>query len=290
MRELKLQTPVEAGKSRLGLSLGDGIVMLGSCFIDSIGRRMEELGFNVCVNPFGTLYNPVSICNSVARLQSCSLFTGHDCVEMGAGAGLVCSFSHHTSFARPTAEEFLKNANKSLQKASVAWKEASKVVITLGTAWCFEHSETGQIVSNCLKRDGKEFRRKRLGVGEISIILKNMVTRFPDKDFMFTVSPIRHLADGAHGNQISKSTLLLAVDEVCSAIPERTEYFPAYEIVMDELRDYRFYAADMVHPSDQAINYLWDRFAGWAVPGSETMELEARQKEVLRTKHIPKLH
>ena len=289
MKGMKLQTPVEAGKSRLGLSFNDGIILLGSCFADNIGKRMEELGFNVCVNPFGTLYNPVSVCNSVARLQSCSPFIEKDCVEMGSGAGLVCSFSHHTSFARPTAQDFLKNANESLQKASEAWKEASKVVITLGTAWCFEHLGTGEIVSNCLKRDGKEFRRKRLGVGETSLIIKNMVTRHPDKDFIFTVSPIRHLADGAHGNQISKSTLLLAVEEVCSALPERTEYFPAYEIVMDELRDYRFYAPDMVHPSDQAINYLWERFAEWALRETDCPELEARRREVLRSKHIPNI-
>ncbi len=290
MRELKLQTPVDPGKGRLGLSLDDGIVMLGSCFADSIGRKMEELGFKVCVNPFGTLYNPVSVSNSAARLQSCSPFTEKECVEMGAGAGLVCSFSHHTSFARPDATGFLDNANKSLLEASRAWKEASKVIITLGTAWCFEHIGTGEIVSNCLKRDGKEFRRKRLGVGEVSLILRNMVTRYPDKDFIFTVSPIRHMADGAHGNQLSKSTLLLAIEEACKAFPDRAEYFPAYEIVMDELRDYRFYAPDMVHPSEQTIDYLWDRFADWAIPEASLQEMENRRKTYLRLKHIPIIH
>ena len=289
MREIKLQTPVDTGKSRLGLSLDDGIVLLGSCFADSIGRKMEELGLNVCVNPFGTLYNPVSVCNSVARLQSCSPFTENECVEMGAGAGRICSFSHHTSFARPTAGEFLDNANKCLQEASNAWREASKVVITLGTAWCFEHLGTGEIVSNCLKRDGKEFHRKRLGVGEVSLLLKNMVSKHPDKDFIFTVSPIRHLADGAHGNQLSKGTLLLAEEEVCAALPDRAEYFPTYEIVMDELRDYRFYAVDMLHPSEQTIDIIWDRFAGWAFPEAGLQELETRRRESLRSRHIPNI-
>ena len=288
MKEMKLHTPVDTGKSRLGLSFEEGTVMLGSCFADNIGRRMEELGFDVCVNPFGTLYNPVSVCNSVARLQSCSLFAEKDCVEMGAGAGLICSFSHHTSFARPTSGEFLDNANKALQEASRKWKEASKVIITLGTAWCFELLETGEIVSNCLKRDGKEFRRKRLGVRDISLLLMNMVTRYPEKDFIFTVSPIRHLSDGAHGNQLSKSTLLLAVDEVCSALPDRADYFPAYEIMMDELRDYRFYATDMLHPSEQAMDILWGRFAEWVLTEAGLQELEARSKAILRARHIPK--
>ena len=286
---IKLQTPVETGPLPLHISFKDKIVLLGSCFSATTGERLAALGFDALTNPFGQLYNPVSIANAVTRLSSGIPFGEDDCAEMGAGAGLVCSFSHHTSFARKTAGEFLENANASLSEASAFWKEANKVVITLGTAWCFEHLGTGEIVSNCLKRDGKEFRRKRLGVGETSLIIKNMVTRHPDKDFIFTVSPIRHLADGAHGNQISKSTLLLAVEEVCSALPERTEYFPAYEIVMDELRDYRFYAPDMVHPSDQAINYLWERFAEWALRETDCPELEARRREVLRSKHIPNI-
>ena len=282
---MKLQTPVEAGRSGVGISLGDRIAVLGSCFADNIGIRMAELGFEACVNPFGTLYNPVSICNSVARLDSGIPFTERECVEMGAGAGLVCSFSHHTSFARRTCEEFLEVANEALAKASEAWNAAGKVIITLGTAWCFEYSRTGEIVSNCLKVDAKEFIRRRLGVQEISLLLKNLVARHPGKEFIFTVSPIRHMKDGAHGNQLSKATLLLAVDEAVSAFPDRCAYFPAYEIVLDELRDYRFYATDMVHPSGQAIDYLWDRFVSWCIPERDVPELEARVRALLRSRH-----
>ena len=115
----------------------------------------------------------------------------------------------------------------------------------------------------------------------------NMVARHPEKEFIFTVSPIRHLKDGAHGNQLSKSTLLLAIDEVLARFPERCDYFPAYEIVLDELRDYRFYAPDMVHPSEQAVEYLWTRFASFAIPSSEFPELETRRKEFLRSQHRP---
>lgn len=287
MEGLKLQTPVEAGRSKVGVSLNDKIVILGSCFADNMGQKMVDLGFDVCLNPFGTLYNPVSVCNSVARLTSGIPFSKDECVQMGAGAGLVCSFSHHTSFARRTEAEFLQVANASLKEASLRWKAASKVIITLGTAWIYEYTRSGETVSNCLKIEAKEFTRRRLSVRETATLLMNMIARHPEKEFMFTVSPIRHFKDGAHGNQISKSTLLLALDEVLAKFPERCEYFPAYEIVLDELRDYRFYAADMIHPSDQAVDYLWSRFVRFAMPESELPALDARRRELLRAQHRP---
>ena len=287
MEELKLQTPVETGRSKVGVSLNDKIVILGSCFADNMGQKMVDLGFDVCLNPFGTLYNPVSVCNSVARLTSGIPFSKDECVQMGAGAGLVCSFSHHTSFARRTEDEFLQVANASLKEASLRWKAASKVIITLGTAWIYEYTRSGETVSNCLKIDAKEFSRRRLSVRETATLLMNMIARHPEKEFMFTVSPIRHFKDGAHGNQISKSTLLLALDEVLAKFPERCEYFPAYEIVLDELRDYRFYAADMIHPSDQAVDYLWSRFVGFAVPPADLPELDSRRRGLLRSRHRP---
>ena len=287
MEGLKLQTPVETGRSKVGVSLNDKIVILGSCFADNMGQKMVDLGFDVCLNPFGTLYNPVSVCNSVARLTSGIPFSKDECVQMGAGAGLVCSFSHHTSFARRTEDEFLQVANASLKEASLRWKAASKVIITLGTAWIYEYLRSGETVSNCLKIEAKEFTRRRLYVRETATLLMNMIARHPEKEFIFTVSPIRHFKDGAHGNQISKSTLLLALDEVLAKFPERCEYFPAYEIVLDELRDYRFYAADMIHPSDQAVDYLWSRFVRFAMPESELPALDARRRELLRAQHRP---
>ena len=287
MEGLKLQTPVETGRSKVGVSLNDKIVILGSCFADNMGQKMVDLGFDVCLNPFGTLYNPVSVCNSVARLTSGIPFSKDECVQMGAGAGLVCSFSHHTSFARRTEDEFLQVANASLKEASLRWKAASKVIITLGTAWIYEYLRSGETVSNCLKIDAKEFSRRRLSVRETATLLMNMIARHPEKEFIFTVSPIRHFKDGAHGNQISKSTLLLALDEVLAKFPERCEYFPAYEIVLDELRDYRFYSPDMIHPSDQAVDYLWSRFVRFAMPESELPALDARRRELLRAQHRP---
>lgn len=284
---MKWQTPVAEGKCPVPLRAGDEIMVLGSCFADETGRRLAECGLDVCVNPFGTLYNPVSVCNSISRLQCGVPFTREDCVEMGAGAGLVCSFSHHTSFARPTPEAFLEHANAALETASARWKSASKVLITLGTAWCWRHLPEGEIVSNCLKRPAGEFSRERLTVPQTAALLKSLVQRYPDKFFVFTVSPIRHLSDGAHGNQVSKSILLLALEEVCAAFPDRTVYFPAYEILLDELRDYRFYAEDMVHPSPQAAEYVFGKFLSFAFPDEERSRLEERRKAFKASQHRP---
>lgn len=284
---IKWQTPVAEGKCPVPLRARDEIMVLGSCFADETGRRLAECGLDVCVNPFGTLYNPVSVCNSISRLQCGVPFTREDCVGMGAGAGLVCSFSHHTSFARPTPEAFLEHANAALETASARWKSASKVLITLGTAWCWRHLPEGEIVSNCLKRPAGEFSRERLTVPQTAALLKSLVQRYPDKFFVFTVSPIRHLSDGAHGNQVSKSILLLALEEVCAAFPDRTVYFPAYEILLDELRDYRFYAEDMVHPSLQAAEYVFGKFLSFAFPDEERSRLEERRKAFKASQHRP---
>ena len=193
MEGLKLQTPVETGRGAVSISLKDRIFVLGSCFADNIGGKMVDLGFDVCVNPFGTIYNPVSVCNSVARLTSGIPFSKDECVQMGAGAGLVCSFSHHTSFARRTEDEFLQVANASLKEASLQWKAASKVIITLGTAWIYEYTRSGETVSNCLKIEAKEFTRRRLSVRETATLLMNMIARHPEKEFIFTVLSLIHI-------------------------------------------------------------------------------------------------
>ena len=282
---LKLQTKVECGTSPVRLSYSEGIMLLGSCFADNIGARMADAGFDVCVNPFGTLYNPVSLRNAVARLESGVPFTEADCVEMGAGAGLVCSFHHHTSFARKTPEEFLSVANASLAAAHSRWREARLVILTLGTAYCFRHEGSGLVVSNCLKRPAREFVRERLSVSAAEAMLRDITGSFPDKRFILTVSPIRHMSDGANANQLSKGTLLLAADAVADG--ERTVYFPAYEIVMDELRDYRFYAEDMVHPSAQEVDYLWERFCDFALPDRERQTLQENMKACRCKQHRP---
>ena len=298
---MKLQTPVTDEKCKVGISYNDKITMLGSCFSDNIGKQLADFGFDVCVNPFGTLYNPVSILKSVERLVSGKHFTEDDCVQIGAGDERFCSFSHHTSFARGSKEEFVANANEALESACRHFAESNKVIITLGTSWCFRHNESQEIVSNCLKRPACEFTRERLSSVEIAECLMKIMEMcreaegregFCSKEFIFTVSPIRHFKDGAHGNQISKAGLLLGIEDAldhhdgsghCQA-----DYFPSYEIMMDELRDYRFYAEDMCHPTSQAVNYIRERFLNWALPASEIPRLEENIRSHKRSCHILK--
>lgn len=278
---IKLSTPVIAAPLPVQLSLDDRIMVLGSCFADSMGSRLSAAGFETCVNPFGTLYNPVSICNSVARLASGQPFGSADCVEMGAGAGLVCSFSHHSSFARPTAGEFLSGANAALSEAAAFWKSANKVLITLGTAMVWKLVGSGEVVSNCLKRPAAEFTHEMLGVQQVSMLLQMLVQNNPDKEFIFTVSPIRHLGDGAHANTVSKATLHLALGRlpVC--------YFPAYEILLDELRDYRYFAEDLVHPSPLAEEIIWERLVAAAVVPGDRSQIALNEKAARRCAHRP---
>ncbi len=320
---IKLQTPVADEKCRVGISYGDKIMMLGSCFSDSIGRQLADYGFDVCVNPFGTLYNPVSILRSVERLVSGEPFTFEDCVQIGAGDERWCSFSHHTSFARATREEFLENANRALEAAREHFLKCNKVIVTLGTSWCFRHIENGYIVSNCLKRPAAEFERVRLGVDEVEGALRGITglcggsagmcvervgasdseaglcvrgaaeVDYVRKHIIFTVSPIRHFKDGAHGNQVSKAALLLGIESVREwadgpagdGLNMEIDYFPSYEIVMDELRDYRFYAEDMCHPTAQTVGYIRDRFLEWGLPPSERPKLEENIRIFKRSSH-----
>ena len=297
---IKLQTPVSDEKCRVSISFSNKITMLGSCFTDNIGSQLKNYGFDVMINPFGTLYNPISILQSIRRLVEGEHFTKEECVDMGAGSGLFCSFSHHTSAARRSIEAFLQDANESLDKARKHFLESDKVIITLGTSWCFRHDERNMIVSNCLKRPGGEFTRVRLSIEETSDALKEIIRiclngeAGKKKDIIFTVSPIRHFKDGAHGNQLSKATLLLGIDNAIHSILESgnykygsADYFPAYEIVMDELRDYRFYAEDMCHPSAQAIDYIRERFLDWALPKEERPQLEENIRSYRRSCHRP---
>lgn len=259
------------------LDKSEKVLVLGSCFAANIGQKLRTEGWDVCLNPFGTLFNPASIASSIRRLDNAQTFTVEDCVHLGAGAQLWGSFSHYTRHARPLQEDFLKDANDALLRDSVFFSECSTVIVTFGTSFVFRNEKFAEnasqqelpehlrgIVSNCLKLPAKEFTRFRLSVDEICELWRPLLDGpLKDKRILFTVSPIRHLADTAHGNQLSKATLLLAIDKLISEYSGRDcelAYFPSYEIVLDELRDYSWYAEDKVHPSDEAIEFIWKRF------------------------------
>lgn len=280
---MKLFTEVKNDQIGVRISLGEKVTVLGSCFADNIGARLADAGFDVCINPFGTLYNPASILSAMRRLESGEHFGPADCVEMGAGAGLICSFNHHTSFARPSAGEFLDVANARLDEASAFWKSCDKVIISLGTAFVWERRDGGGIVCNCLKRPAAEFTHRMLTLDETASLLRQMAGS--GKQFIFTVSPIRHLGDGAHANTLSKSTLHLAIEKAAQTQGTCAAYFPAYEIMEDELRDYRFYAEDLVHPSPAAVGFIWEKFLEAAVPASDLEAVRANEKASRHARH-----
>ncbi len=237
------------------------VVMLGSCFSDNIGLRLRERLIPALVNPMGTLYNPRSIETVIRRIIDGTPFTIDDLIQHGR---TYHSFLCHSSLSSVDPELMLRRLNQRLETSADIIRRCGTVAVTVGTAYVFTHNRTGLTVANCHKLPAAEFTRSRLSVEEatesLSTITDMITSVNPDVKIIFTVSPIRHMADGAHGNQLSKSTLLLAVDNTVASHPDNTIYMPAYELVLDDLRDYRFYAADMCHPSDTAADYVYEYF------------------------------
>lgn len=238
-------------------------VLIGSCFTEHVGTLMAELKFPVTVNPFGILYNPVSVASCLRRLVTGQPFTREELFEHD---GLWHSYSHHGRFSAPDAGEALENINRALTLGAVSLRNAGFLLITLGTARVYEHRATGETVANCHKVPAREFRPYRLTVAHAVASLREALEACwqanPSLKVILTVSPVRHNQDGPTENQLSKAVLLLAADALVSGYgSERCAYFPAYEIMMDELRDYRFYQPDMVHPSPLAVEVIWEKFS-----------------------------
>lgn len=262
---MKILTPVDIPKPERQIDFSSKILCLGSCFADSMGEKLTQYGFDCLVNPFGTLYNICSVFNTLMRLGAVSgllrsndnpMFSKEDVILRPDGK--FVTWSHHSRCglrqADGTAEDFLKKANQDLNHAADFFCQADTVIITLGTSFVYKLKGTEFVVSNCHKFPAKDFERVFVPTEDTREIIAQIKAMFPKKRFIFTVSPIRHLADGAHGNNLSKSALLLAIENAGA------EYFPSYEIMLDELRDYRWYAEDMTHPSEAAIKYIFEKF------------------------------
>ena len=275
---MELKTPVTVAPT-LPLSHADRIVSLGSCFADNIGKSLQDNGFRVEQNPFGTLYNPMSVINALQRLRLGTPFREEELFEYG---GVYGSFAHHTSFSGRDKAEVLHHINETFNQAVAAFDEATCLMLTFGTSWVYALSETGRVVANCHKLPDYLFTRRRLETGEIvdwyREFFLSLFEEKPDMKVVFTVSPIRHFKDGAHENTLSKSVLHLAIDELCTEF-DQAVYFPAYEILTDELRDYRFYDEDMLHPSALAVKYVWERFCDFSFD-RETRDLMAQIQQI----------
>lgn len=253
---MKFTTPVNI-KLNKTIDHNSRIVMLGSCFAENIGKKLIDCGFNVVMNPMGILYNPISIFSALKRIVEGREFTED---ELFCHNGLWTSFMHHGSFSHADKNEALKMMNERLKEGHEQLKDATHLIITFGSAEVYEHD--GKVVSNCHKLPAREFTHRLLSINEINNLYKSFAIKtqnIASLQTIFTISPVRYLGDGAHHGQINKATLLLATNEICKETG--ADYFPSYEIMMDELRDYRYYAEDMIHPSDVAINYIFERFA-----------------------------
>lgn len=249
MKSLYTSVDIKPSGSKIGYN--DKILLLGSCFADNIGEKFTEHYFQATINPYGTLYNPASIARAVGGFRG-------EIVEWG---GLWHSTMHHGCLSGAEKDIVEANCQAAVKLLQEAVREADVVVVTFGTAWVYEMD--GEVVANCHKMPANRFLRRCLTVEEIVELWEPIIMRMPDKHWVFTVSPIRHVKDGLHANQISKAILLQAIDSLISSLSlqvSKLDYFPSYEIMMDELRDYRFYAEDLVHPSKTAVDYIWERF------------------------------
>ena len=259
--KMKFKTEIQIPSFDFRIGHHDKIMMIGSCFAENISKRMLSAGFCVNTNPFGIMYNPGSIFKNIQTIISRKKYSTSDIFEY---QGLYHSFDHHGKYSDISPENCIHTINKEVESAHTFLKQTSILVITFGTAFVYSLKSNNIIVSNCHKLPEKTFERKRLTVDEIvedwSNLLKLLYDYNPGLKILFTVSPIRHWKDGAHENQLSKSTLLLAIDELIRN-HKQCCYFPAYEFMMDDLRDYRFYADDMLHPSNLAIEYIWEKFS-----------------------------
>ena len=255
---MKLYTSVDIAPSEKKIGYDDKILLLGSCFADNIGAKFGEHYFQTTVNPFGTLYNPASI----ARVLS-GVVNREMALDIVQHNGLWHSMMHHGSFSHPDKDMLMARCEESQTLLCTALQEASTIIVTFGTSWVYKMD--GMVVANCHKMPAERFDRYCMSAGDIIDSWLPLLDRIPNKHWIFTVSPIRHIKDGLHANHLSKANLLQAIDVLIANArdlnPTSTySYFPSYEIMLDELRDYRFYAEDMVHPSQVAVDYIWQRF------------------------------
>lgn len=313
---MELMTRIDIPASEWKMKAGAKVLLVGSCFADEIGEKMVRGGFEAMVNPFGTLYNPASIAASLLRAlsekevalprsyefptvnTSLSMSTTSvdrhrrhrltdidDVVFEDVKAGVWHSWMHHSSFSSADPAELVARINRTTHEVAAFLREADVLIVTFGTAIIYRLKETGMLVANCHKQPDNFFVREWLNAYDIvdqwQMLLQLLESVNPKLKVIFTVSPIRHKRDGYHVNQISKGILLQAVDEM------DVEYYPAYEIMMDELRDYRFYASDMIHPSDTAVEYIWQRFQDTYFDNITKDAVAKATKEWHRHQHRP---
>lgn len=287
-RNMNLTTAVNVAKPNFQIEYKTPIVTIGSCFSDNIGQQLTRHQFKILQNPFGVLYNPSSIASCLKEVINEKQIMESELTYFNQ---MYHYMMRHGQFSANSSYNCLQNINNNLVESSLFLKNASLLIITWGTAWVYRYKENNQIVANCHKLPARFFNRERLSISQIisdwNQLLEMLWEINPSIHILMTISPIRHWKDGAHENQVSKSILFAALDELQQTYPTKISYFPAYEIMMDELRDYRFYADDLLHPSSLAIKLIWQRFTDYIMMPDTKMLMKQINEITKRLEHRP---
>ena len=275
---MNFTTKIPIPRSLNSIEYSSKIILFGSCFAENMGKKLRYYKFQTQVNPFGIIFNPFSIEKLIERVVLQRHFTKDDIFFFNER--WHC-YEAHSELSHPDSEVVLSNLNQILSDTQKQLQQATHIIFTYGTSWVYRHIETNAIVANCHKVPQKQFTKELLSIDSIQKSIQNTIsliaTLNPKCNFIFTVSPVRHLKDGFVENQVSKAHLIAAIHDNLKTehLELNTDYFPSYEIMMDELRDYRFYADDMIHPSSMAIDYIWERFTARQIDANAitTMEL-----------------
>lgn len=282
----KFFTQVSIAPSPRKIARDETIWTIGSCFSDEIGRRMADGAFSVRPNPLGTLFNPASICRQLRRVATGTPYTAAD---LYLHNGMWHSHDFHTSFSAAAPYESLTKMNSAIHTLHNELPSLRWLILTLGSARAFVANDTGCVVANCHKLPPDRFTIRDLGTEEITADLSRTIDMLraaaPQLEVIITVSPVRHKAYGLHTDKLSKARLLLAADALCAS--GKAVYFPSYEIMDDELRDYRFYATDMIHPSEAGANHIYSRFSETYFSPRTIAEAAAARKQTMRDRHRP---
>ena len=269
---MQFTTKIPIDKSTNPIDYSSRILAIGSCFAENMGNKFEYFKFQNCVNPFGIIFNPVAIENLVSRAVHQRKFSQDDIFFHN---DLWHCFEVHSKLSNPNKEAFLRTLNSLVDESHFQISKLTHFQITYGTSWVYRHIETEKIVANCHKVPQKQFSKEILSIETIEKSIQNTIDLIqkinPNCHFVFTVSPVRHIKDGFVENQRSKAHLITSLQNILQTEHYKlnTEYFPSFEILMDELRDYRFYADDMLHPSQAAIDYIWIQFFENYISASE---------------------
>ena len=285
---MEFRTTVKTGENRGWLHHSDSVVLLGSCFSDNIGAKLHGALIHATVNPMGTLYNPMSIARGVRRLIQCRPMAGQELFMQG---GVWNSYDFHSRHSMPDKQVTLDRMNARIELGHNALQTAQLLTVTLGTAIVYRLKSTGEVVANCHKVPQHEFERKMASVHEMVTEIDTMLTQLhefnPGLRIILTVSPIRYIADGLDTNSLSKASLRVAIHEAITRHRDYCDYFPAYEIMLDDLRDYRFYSSDMVHPSDVAVEYIWQAFQATYLDDHSALAVARCERIHKRLQHRP---